>query len=417
MPAMRRLLLVLALVSGCGREPDPPAPAPPPLQPPKPIVVTRVLPAPLERIAFVREDGLWTVSSDGSDLIRIVPPTCPRAGEPDWAPDRRWIAFTAEVDPDRNVTPRNIFVSRPDGSDLRQVTPMARASGPPEDVPKGIVRGRAVFVTQADSRPVPNLAVTTYGLQKAEKTDADGAFQTYLPIGGGWVKLSGTIDDRPVSAVRFTTAAEGRITELKDIPVTPGGDDLPSAPAWSADGKELVYVLRHPLTDVKVGAPRTSLRRIRIDGSGDEAIATFSMTSIIAGPVVRGTSAWCKMSEGGLIRIDLKTKKVADLRPAGISAPDALAVSPDGLIAATIVMDAAGARSIVLVRSDATETFATFKPDEPAPHALDFSPDGRRIVLDRHAPDGKSSLWILTLATKSLAPLIEPGSQPVWNGR
>ena len=76
-----------------------------------------------------------------------------------------------------------------------------------------------------------------------------------------------------------------------------------------------------------------------------------------------------------------------------------------------------GAKSIVLVRKDSTETFATFKPDEAAPHALDFSPDGRRIVLDRRGPDGKSSLWILTLATKTLAPLVDPGSTPVWHGR
>jgi hypothetical protein len=154
-----------------------------------------------------------------------------------------------------------------------------------------------------------------------------------------------------------------------------------------------------------------------VDGSGDETIVSFSMSSIIAGPVVRGDSAWCKMSEGGIVRIDLKSKAVAELRPVGISAPDALAVSPDGLAAATMVMDASGGRSIVLVRKDSVETFATFKPGEASPHALDFSPDGGRLVLDRHGADGKSSLWILTLATKTLAPLLDPGSSPVWHGR
>jgi hypothetical protein len=80
-------------------------------------------------------------------------------------------------------------------------------------------------------------------------------------------------------------------------------------------------------------------------------------------------------------------------------------------------MDASGGRSIVLVRKDSVETFATFKPGEASPHALDFSPDGGRLVLDRHGADGKSSLWILTLATKTLAPLLDPGSSPVWHGR
>ncbi|HVE40755.1 MAG TPA: hypothetical protein VNM14_12750 [Planctomycetota bacterium] len=415
---MRRLpLLLLLILSGCGRDPEPPPAPPAPLQPPKPIVVTRVLPAPQVRIAFAREDGLWVVNSDGAELARIVPPTCPGASEPSWAPDRRWIAFTAALDPESNLYPRNIFIARPDGSELRQVTPMARAGGPPDDTPKGIVRGRAIIAAQASSRPIPGLTVTAYGLRHAEKTDADGNFQTYLPVGGGWIKLSGLSDGHPVVAHRFITPSEGRITDLKDVPLLPGEDDVPSAPAWSSDGKQLIYVQRHSLLDLKVGAPRTTLRRIGIDGSGDESIVSFSMSSIIAGPVVRGDSAWCKMSEGGIVRIDLKSKAVADLRPAGISAPDALAVSPDGLAAATIVMDASGARSIVLVRKDSNETFATFKPGEASPHALDFSPDGGRLVLDRHGPDGKSSLWILTLATKTLTPLLDPGSNPVWNGR
>jgi hypothetical protein len=414
---MRRFLLLVAILSGCGRDPEPPPATPAPLAPPKPVVVTRVLPAPQERIAFARDDGLWTVGADGSDLARIVPPTCPSAGEPSWAPDRRWIAFSAALDPESNLYPRNLFVARPDGSELRQVTPIARAGSPPEDAPKGIVRGRAVEAGQSSSQPASGLTVTAYGLRRTEKTDAEGNFQTYLPIGGGWIKLSGRHDGRPVVAVRFVSPAEGRITDLKDIAVTPGEADLPSAPAWSSDGKQLVYVLRHSLLDHKAGAPRTTLRRIGVDGSGDEAISSFAMSSIIAGPVVRGDVAWCKMSEGGIVRIDLRKKAVADLWPVGISAPDALAVSPDGVQAATLVMDAAGARSIVLVRKDSLETFATFKPGEPSPHALDFSPDGRRLVLDRHGADGKSSLWILTLATKTLAPLVDPGSSPVWRGR
>ena len=76
-----------------------------------------------------------------------------------------------------------------------------------------------------------------------------------------------------------------------------------------------------------------------------------------------------------------------------------------------------GAKSIVLVQRDGTETLATFKATEGTPRALDFSPDGKRIVLDRYDPDGKSSLWILTPATKKLAPLVESGFSPVWNGR
>ena len=420
MPAMRPLLLailVLGAVAGCGREPDPPPPAPAPLTPPKPPAVGRTLPAPQVRIAFVREDGLWTVNDDGGDLQRIVPPTCPRASEPAWAPDRRWIAFTAGLDPEFNLYARNLFICRPDGSDLLQVTPGPRAGTPSDDAPKGIVRGRAVLATDIARRPLAGLAVTAAAMRKPDQTDRDGQFQTYLPAGGGWVKISGLVDGRRVLAWRFAVAAEGRITELKDVAVSFADDDAVSSPAWSADGQKILYVLRHSPADPKAGGPRSTLRRIKSDGTGDETLATFTETTVIAGPVVRGDSAWCKMANGTILRFDLKNKAVADSRPTAICAPDALAVSPDGAAVATLSMDATGARSLRLLRRDTEETAATFKPGEPAPHAIDFSPDGSRLVLDLHGSEGKPSLWILTLATKKLVRLVEQGSSPVWHGR
>jgi dipeptidyl aminopeptidase/acylaminoacyl peptidase len=418
MPAMRLLLpTILALAAGCGREPDPPPTPAAPIQPPKPAALSRTLPAPQVRIAFVREDGLWIVNEDGGDLQRIIPPTVPRASEPAWNPDRRWIAFTAAVDPDSNLYARNLFISRPDGSDLLQVTPGPRAGPPPEDAPKGIVRGRAVQVTDVARRPLAGLTVTASGMRRPEITDREGNFQTYLPVGGGWVKVSGLVDGRRVQAWRFASTAEGRLTDLKDVAVPFAEEDAAAAPAWSADGKHLLYVLRHSPGDPRSGAPKATLRRIRTDGTGDETLATFTDTTIIAGPAVRGDSAWCKLANGTILRFDLKNKAVADSRPAAICAPDAIAVSPDGATVATLSMDATGARSIVLIRREGAEIAATFPIQEAAPHSLDFSPDGRKLVLDRHAPEGKPSIWILTLATKQLVRLIEQGSTPVWNGR
>ncbi|MBI3856127.1 MAG: PD40 domain-containing protein [Planctomycetes bacterium] len=413
---MRRLLIAMVVLAGCGREPDPPPPPPAPIQPPKPSPLGKTTAAPLDRIAFVREDGIWTANAGGGDLQRIVPPTIPRASEPAWGPDRRWLAFTAGPDPEFNLFARNVFIARHDGSDLIQVTPGPRAGPPPDDAPKGIVRGRAILASDIARRPLARLRVTAAGQRRAEATDPEGNFQTYLPVGGGWVKISGEVDGRPVVAWRFAFAGEGRITELKDVAVSFAGDDVAAAPAWSSDGRQLIYVLRHAPLERRGGAPRASLRRIKTDGSGDETLATFAESTVIAGPVVRGDSAWCKMSDGTLLRFDLKNKAVAESRPSGISAPDALSVSPDGLTLATLMLDAAGARSIVLIRKEGSETIS-LKPGEPAIHALDFSPDGTKLVLDRHGPDGKSSIWILTLASRQFAPLTDPGSDPVWHGR
>jgi DNA-binding beta-propeller fold protein YncE len=123
------------------------------------------------------------------------------------------------------------------------------------------------------------------------------------------------------------------------------------------------------------------------------------------------------MSDGTVLRIDLKTKAVAESRPAGLSAPDALAVSPNGTQVATLAMDAAGARKLVILNKDAEVTLLDFKPGEPAPRGFDFSPDGTRLVLDRTSDESKSGLWILTIATRTLTPLTDSGYAPVWYGR
>jgi hypothetical protein len=294
---------------------------------------------------------------------------------------------------------------------------MPRAGLPSDDLPKGIVRGRAVLAADAARRQLPGLRVTSCGMRRAESTDPDGNFQTYLPVGIGWLKISGQVDGRPVIAWRFAAASDGRITDLKDVAVSFGVEDLPAAPAWCDEGRQLLYVVRPEAADPKSGAPRATLRRIKTDGTGDETVASFSASSIIAGPVVRGESAWVKMSDGSILRLDLKSKAISESRSAGMSAPDVLAVSPDGRTIATLAMDATGARSLVLDRKDSADMPVTFKPGEPVPHAIDFSPDGARLVMDLHDADGKSSLWILTLATKQLTRLADNGSSPVWHGR
>jgi hypothetical protein len=417
MRAMRALLLLVAALSACAPDAEPPAPPKVPIANPKPPIVNRIPPAPLEKLAFVREDGLWTVRVDGSELARIVPPTLPRAAEPSWSTDRRRLAFAAASDPDSNLYPRNLYYVRPEGADLRQVTPMPGADLASFDGPKGIVRGRAVAIGDQARRPLPNLRVGAYGLRKTDVTDADGNFQTFLPVGGGWIKLSGTVEGKPVLAWRFAASVEGRITDLKDVPVPPGLDDEPAAPAWCDQDRQLLYVMRHHPVDRVPGAPRSTLRRIRIDGSGDERVAAFTEASIIAGPVVRGDSAWIKMSDGAVLRVDLKTKIIAESTPAGLSAPDALAVSPDGGRIATLKMDATGSRTLLILLKGVAEPVAEFKAGESAPQSLDFSPDGTRIVMDRVGPDGKSGLWLLTLSTRKLDLLIENGTGPVWHGR
>ncbi len=83
-------------------------------------------------IAFDRDDGasLWLIDADGRNMRRldIGSPPCLGGGEPDWSPDGQWIAFVRCEPPASGGTERprtmwsDIWLIRPDGSDLRRLT-------------------------------------------------------------------------------------------------------------------------------------------------------------------------------------------------------------------------------------------------------------------------------------------------------
>jgi Tol biopolymer transport system component len=87
-------------------------------------------------IAFDRTDppGLWLMDADGSNPRRLETTSraCPHAYQPDWSPDGEWIVFARTCR--RSVEGKvksltEIWVVRPDGSDLRRLTNAARSRG------------------------------------------------------------------------------------------------------------------------------------------------------------------------------------------------------------------------------------------------------------------------------------------------
>ena len=66
---------------------------------------------------------LWTAGIDGSQPTRIYESGCCKDGfgAPSWSPDGEWIAFGLSMpdEPARTGT----YLIRPDGSDLRRVSP------------------------------------------------------------------------------------------------------------------------------------------------------------------------------------------------------------------------------------------------------------------------------------------------------
>jgi dipeptidyl aminopeptidase/acylaminoacyl peptidase len=423
---MRALFAGIVLAAaGCGKEPEPPpppGPPPPAARPPRSGAEAGAKP-PEEAIAFVRRGALWVIAPDGTRARAVAAIEAP--ADPAWSPDRQWIAFSAAADGPFNLYARNVFVVRADGTELRQVTPLPRAGLFFEDAPKGIVRGRAVQALAGGARKaVPGLRVTAYGTRRTEETGPDGVFQIYAPAGGGWVRLSGEADGRRVSVWRATLAEPGKPQDLKDVVVGPGGDDAAAAPSWTADGKRLAYQHRRSLVDRADVAGPVSLRIIERDGAKDVTLLVGPKAAIVAGPIVRGGSAWFKSLDGRLSRVDLDTRKVAESIDVGIAVPDALALSPDGAAFATLRMDESGGTALVLVRRNpqeaaAVEPLASFRKGDAHPRALDFSPDGKRMALDLRTEGGASDLWVLDLATRRMDRITQDGasSDPVWNGR
>src|SRR5204863_7652516 len=51
------------------------------------------------RIAFVREDQIWTMDAAGGSLKQVTTIST-GAGDPVWSPDGSWLAFASDVYPD-----------------------------------------------------------------------------------------------------------------------------------------------------------------------------------------------------------------------------------------------------------------------------------------------------------------------------
>ncbi|MBL7253056.1 TolB family protein [Paractinoplanes lichenicola] len=82
------------------------------------------------RIAFQRANSplaepaggiaVFVIGADGRHLRRVTPWSLQAGDHPDWSPDGRWLLFRSHVD--RDFLDSQLYVVRPDGRDLRQVT-------------------------------------------------------------------------------------------------------------------------------------------------------------------------------------------------------------------------------------------------------------------------------------------------------
>jgi Tol biopolymer transport system component len=216
-------------------------------------------------VAFTRtvlETGrtsIWTIGLDGASFTQITDPAY-HASAPAWSPDGGWIAFTAAVGRVNGIVEidRELFVARPDGSELRQLTgtEVSGVSGPSWSPDSRIVFAAKreasdatsdLFVIDTDETGPPIPLTSTQNLDETDPAwSPDGRSIAFGLPGGIWTMPALGGDATLVEADGQSDAA----VEFRN-----------SDPGWSPDGSLLTFVRTYSPSEIFVYADR-------LDGSG-----------------------------------------------------------------------------------------------------------------------------------------------------
>ena len=148
--------------------------------------------------------AVCVMKSDGSERARVTDRLT--TTDPAWSPDGRQIAFTRNEDVGEftTFTDNDVFVMDADGGNVRQLTP--ERDGSSSSQPAWSPDGRHIAYVRGQSTASEVVAATALAFGELRVMDAEG----------------------------------GKTTKL-----TP--DEPDAAPAWSPDGREIVFVRGHDL--------------------------------------------------------------------------------------------------------------------------------------------------------------------------
>ena len=196
--------------------------------------------------------NLWyavcVMKVDGSEKRRVTDRLT--TTDPAWSPDGRQIAFTRNEDVGEftTFTDNDVFVMDADGGNVRQLTP--ELDGSSSSQPAWSPDGRRIAYVRGPSTASAVVAATPLAFGELRVVDAEGGETTPVTRGEPDAAPAWSPDGREIVFVRghdlnkpsgdmdlfIVDAAGGTPRRLTNTP-----NSLESAPAWSPDGSRIAF--------------------------------------------------------------------------------------------------------------------------------------------------------------------------------
>ncbi len=179
------------------------------------------------KIAFQRNGEIFTMNSNGTDLINITDHPTASDAAPNWSPDGGRIAFFSDRDGNNEIYSMNA-----DGSDVTRLTDNAASDFLPTYSPDGLT---IAFVSDRDGNS-EIYKMNLDGSNQVRLTNDPGrqSYPAFSPDGQKIVYINGD-----VSVMLSTMNADGSNQQV--IP----GNNLPNqyyvAPSYSPDGSKIIF--------------------------------------------------------------------------------------------------------------------------------------------------------------------------------
>ena len=208
---------------------------------------------------------IFVMSSDG-DAGGVLQLTFNGAEDswPRWSPNGKWIAFHSNVDGNFEI-----YVIRPDGTDLTRVTDYTGLDQFPEWSPNGkqlaIRRDTDVYLIDLDGYNPIQLTDEAIGINQMASWSPDGKKLAFMSTRAGYPSV-------------FVMDADGS----NQVNLTPKPDDVLAsawssrAPGWSRNGQHIYFTGRRPEISVNenifvMNADGTGVTQLTSSGASAEA--------------------------------------------------------------------------------------------------------------------------------------------------